>query len=208
MTPETYRTNFRWFTSELSFTSVADMIRAKREIEQLYGKPIITEPANYDIHFSGKFDLADLPADNPITLQSILKKYVNQSYRIKNVFSEANGYFGGWVEEYDRIGNLVESTSLNNLFEDGLVPKTEQYVLQIPKIHYYVVETCGSFEKMKEVVEQRCQNTTPAELQERIQAHDPLVYVEILPVSRAIDNLNFNQDTARNHYVLLNFKTN
>lgn len=97
MTPEIYRTNFRWFTSELSFASVADMIRAKREIEQLYGKPIITEPANYDIHFSGKFDLADLPADNPITLQSILKKYVNQSYRIKNVFSESNGFFGGWV---------------------------------------------------------------------------------------------------------------
>lgn len=206
MTPETYRTNFRWFTSELSFASVADMIRAKREIEQLYGKPIITEPANYDIHFSGNFDLAGLPADNPITLQSILKKYVNQSYRIKNVFSESNGFFGGWVEEYDRIGNLVESVSLNELFEDGLVPKTEQYVLQISKTHLYVIESCGSFEKMKEAVEERCQNTTPAELREKIQAYDRLDYVEILPISKAIDNLNFNQDIARNHYVLLEFK--
>lgn len=206
MQNETYRTNFRWFTSELSFSSVADMIRAKREIEQLYGRPIITEPSDHDIHFSGKFDLADLEADSKITLYSILKKYINRPYRIKHVFSESNGFFGGWVEEYDRIGNLVESISLNELFEDGIVPKTEQYVLQISKVHLYVVKSCGSFEKLKEVVEERCRNTTPAELQEKIQAYDPLDYVEILPVSKAIDNLNFNQDIARNHYVLLEFK--
>lgn len=111
-----------WFTSELKFKNSADMLRCKAQLEKAISGDsylITVEPAETGVHFSGCFDFIAFNA----SFNTILTGYdLKENYKIKCIFQDADGYFGGWVEEYNRKGDLVQAVSLSEIFDGEITP--------------------------------------------------------------------------------------
>lgn len=113
---ENYPEVNRWFSSELIFHTQADMVKCYKELKASISREheITIESGNTGVHFSGLFDFSEFDEQFP----HILSKYLMpMRYKVKCVFNDPNGYFGGWVTCWNTNAVEIESISLNEFFE-------------------------------------------------------------------------------------------
>lgn len=109
---------FRWFTSELEFENETATQQCLAELQNIVAEhdAVVTiEPSGSEVHFSGSFDFSLFNE----RFHHVLAKHIKHNWRIKCVFNDPDGFFGGWVEEYHRSGLCLHSKNLNALFEEG-----------------------------------------------------------------------------------------
>lgn len=110
-----YRSLERWFASEIKFPSSAAMLRCKFALQELCGCEVIATPSDEGVCFEGKFTFGLFDGN----FHGIIAKHASKHhfYRVKSIFHDPDGYFGGWVCDYNTDGFEFDTISLNEHFE-------------------------------------------------------------------------------------------
>ena len=107
-----------WHTSEINFGDEATALaciaalRAKVEDEE-----IIVHGDGATVLLEGHFDFSKFEEDE---FAQTIGDYLSSptKYSIKNIFNDADGYFGGWAMVLNEGCEVLKEVSLNQTFED------------------------------------------------------------------------------------------
>lgn len=106
-----------WHTSEIIFGNEASAQACLAELRaKVEDQEIIVHGEGAVVLFEGHFDFAEFEEE----FTSIIGNHLTNpgKYSIKNIFNDADGYFGGWAMVLNEAGEVFKEVSLNETYED------------------------------------------------------------------------------------------